>query len=642
MASSQFLDEFMHTDVDEKAKSELVRKLESQLASTSSNESNLVQTRSSIPSFQGVNKPENNSQQPINGISNAVDTNKQNLVFTSVTGSLTSSVLSQNSPVLVNSRMPGVLTSSIDGLKNQAVNQNGPVSISGSQLTLSQPSSVQNMVSSPINIQQASIAMIRPGTSGTLTVPTQQTVINPSGMIPAGMQVVNVRPGTTGSVQIGQRQLAPRVLLAPQQVITSGARPGMPGIPISALQGLPAGQGQHLLLKTENGQYQLLRVNHAPQQGQGQGQTLQAAPQVSAQSVVIQSQSGQNVVHQQVAARPQPNQTSAGAVGGPPMTPETAKLKCKNFLATLLKLSNEQAEGVSKNVATLIQALIDGRIEPEEFTQRLQKELNSSEQPCLAPFLRKTLPYLRYSLATGDIKIDGLVPPPINSVPAPPPVVPASPMLRLGSTTVTNAPIIRAIQPTHLQRPQTQVTVRAPVATQQTFGAQPGSPRTSNIQNRAVVPKGMTPNRNLKAPNQLKIANKGIESPVSMGSFVQKNIISKEKKFSSSLSSSVGLSGDDDINDVATMGGVNLAEESQRILGPTELIGTQIRSVKDEAFFPPISLQGKVQQVLSRYPGIEEISSDFITLLSHAAQERLKNILERLSVVTEHKMEIIK
>ena len=54
-------------------------------------------------------------------------------------------------------------------------------------------------------------------------------------------------------------------------------------------------------------------------------------------------------------------------------------------------------------------------------------------------------------------------------------------------------------------------------------------------------PKGMTPNRNLKAPNQLKIANKGMESPVSMGNFVQKNIISKEKKFSSSLSSSVGL-----------------------------------------------------------------------------------------------------
>lgn len=37
------------------------------------------------------------------------------------------------------------------------------------------------------------------------------------------------------------------------------------------------------------------------------------------------------------------------------------------------------------------------------------------------------------------------------------------------------------------------------------------------------------------------------------------------------------MAGDDDINDVAAMGGVNLAEESQRILGSTELIGTQIR-----------------------------------------------------------------
>ncbi|KAK2702694.1 hypothetical protein QYM36_018701, partial [Artemia franciscana] len=102
-----------------------------------------------------------------------------------------------------------------------------------------------------------------------------------------------------------------------------------------------------------------------------------------------------------------------------------------------------------------------------------------------------------------------------------------------------------------------------------------------------------------------------------MCSSVQKSIISKENKFSSSLNSSAVLSGDDDINDVATMGGVNLAEESQRLLG-------------------------KVQKVLSQYPGIEEISPDIITLLSHATQERLQHILERLSVITKHKMEFIK
>lgn len=55
----------------------------------------------------------------------------------------------------------------------------------------------------------------------------------------------------------------------------------------------------------------------------------------------------------------------------------------------------------------------------------------------------------------------------------------------------------------------------------------------------------------------------------------------KEKKSSVQYSSQPfvddKMAGDDDINDVAAMGGVNLAEETQRILGSTEMIGTQIR-----------------------------------------------------------------
>lgn len=54
----------------------------------------------------------------------------------------------------------------------------------------------------------------------------------------------------------------------------------------------------------------------------------------------------------------------------------------------------------------------------------------------------------------------------------------------------------------------------------------------------------------------------------------------KEKKsmqYSSQPFADDKMTGDDDINDVAAMGGVNLAEETQRILGSTEMIGTQIR-----------------------------------------------------------------
>lgn len=44
---------------------------------------------------------------------------------------------------------------------------------------------------------------------------------------------------------------------------------------------------------------------------------------------------------------------------------------------------------------------------------------------------------------------------------------------------------------------------------------------------------------------------------------------------------------DDDINDVASMAGVNLSEENARILATSsELVGTKIRSCKDESFLP--------------------------------------------------------
>lgn len=55
---------------------------------------------------------------------------------------------------------------------------------------------------------------------------------------------------------------------------------------------------------------------------------------------------------------------------------------------------------------------------------------------------------------------------------------------------------------------------------------------------------------------------------------------------------------DDDINDVAAMGGVNLQEESQRILGTgAEIIGQQIRSCKDEPFLHGTPLHTRINGI---------------------------------------------
>lgn len=46
------------------------------------------------------------------------------------------------------------------------------------------------------------------------------------------------------------------------------------------------------------------------------------------------------------------------------------------------------------------------------------------------------------------------------------------------------------------------------------------------------------------------------------------------------------------------MGGVNLVEESQKILASNaEIVGTQIRSCKDESFLFPSALQRKILSI---------------------------------------------
>ena len=105
--------------------------------------------------------------------------------------------------------------------------------------------------------------------------------------------------------------------------------------------------------------------------------------------------------------------------------------------------------------------------------------------------------------------------------------------------------------------------------------------------------------------------------------------------------SSYSNAGDEDINDVAAMGGVNLAEESQRMQGATDLIGTQIRSCRDETFLQTGQLKSRIAKIC-RDRGLEEPSPDVIAMVSHATQDRLKTLLEKLSVVAEHRMDVIR
>jgi len=60
---------------------------------------------------------------------------------------------------------------------------------------------------------------------------------------------------------------------------------------------------------------------------------------------------------------------------------------------------------------------------------------------------------------------------------------------------------------------------------------------------------------------------------------------------------------DDDINDVATMGGVNLSEETKNILAAVPESAAQLRSCRDDAFLSHTPLAHKIRQ-LGFYPYI--------------------------------------
>jgi len=510
---------------------------------------------------------------------------------------------------------------------------------------------------------------------------------------PANIQQQIMRPGGGGMSMVPSTGT-----VATQNVVIrqNGLRPGQPGtsitVPLSTLQSLQAGQGiptgqpGHLLVRTESGQYQILRVGPQPttqgvavssapahpQQPTPQPPTVvrsvgTPAPGTPSSPIVVRqngpllaggqvrpvSVGGGLVQHQ--PPLPPPSGSAAGTINtvvrnqgqpvqpisqptpssqapssnnsmGQQMTPDTAKTKCKNFLATLLRLASDQPDSVAKNVRALIQGLIDGRVEPEDFTTRLQKELNSSPQPCLVPFLKRSLPYLQQSLATNELKIEGVRAPAMSQVGKLPPAV-SSAMIAapLSLSTSSAAPLRLPQQPSVAPvRPPPPTVTPSITPSVASVVATPAPPTPRPTISRPVM--SMNSVSRLSMP-QLP-PNLSIKHPVPPV---------REKKSSNSYSAA----GDDDINDVAAMGGVNLQEEANSILGTSDNVGTVIRSCKDETFLQTGLLHQKISRIC-REKGLEGPSNDVISLVSHATQDRLKTLVSKLSVIAEHRLDIIK
>uniref|UniRef100_A0A4W5Q9U3 TATA-box binding protein associated factor 4 n=1 Tax=Hucho hucho TaxID=62062 RepID=A0A4W5Q9U3_9TELE len=307
--------------------------------------------------------------------------------------------------------------------------------------------------------------------------------------------------------------------------------------------------------------------------------------------------------------------------------------KCKNFLSTLIKLasSGNQSSETAANVKDLVKDLLEGKIEVEDFTNRLYRELNSSPQPYLVPFLKRSLPALRQLTpdSAAFIQHSGLQQQ--ASATTPTTVVLDSPALRPAAQTIRPhlQPVISKpgqTTPMVLQPQQQGAMVRPlQVTPMVTLRGQPphshimlGQPQVQlkQLQTVPVVKPGVL------------TGSKSSPGAASLATAVQKNKLKE---------AGVTFRDDDDINDVASMAGVNLSEESARILATnSELVGAVTRSCKDEAFLHTSTLTRRILEIGKKF-GVSDLGPEVVNYVSHASQTRLQNLLEKVSEVAQQK-----
>nr|XP_033785660.1 transcription initiation factor TFIID subunit 4B isoform X4 [Geotrypetes seraphini] len=334
--------------------------------------------------------------------------------------------------------------------------------------------------------------------------------------------------------------------------------------------------------------------------------------------------------------------------------------KCKSFLATLIKLacSGPQSQEMGQNVKNLVQNLLEGKIEPEEFTKKLYTELKSSPQPYLVPFLKKSVPSLRQLMPDSLSFIQQCLqqqPQTVGASTNSTCLVTPKPSLQpvkqsSGATPITlklHQPCSVPIQPNSM--PQAvkvkQLVIQQPagVVGKQVVGLPPtttlivSKPGESRMLLNTIIQAKQFP-----AASILKQVTLPGNTVLSLGaSPAEKNNI-KENVTTSFRTKVFTCRDEDDINDVASMAGVNISEENAGILAThSEFVGRIIQSTVDEPFLFKAALQKKILDIGKRH-NVVELSSEVVNLVSHATQERLRDIIEKLTVVAQHRCTIYK
>ncbi|KAK5978613.1 TAFH domain-containing protein [Trichostrongylus colubriformis] len=401
-----------------------------------------------------------------------------------------------------------------------------------------------------------------------------------------------------------------------------------------------------------------------PQPMQQQQMAMQGAPPASVSSGVVM-QMNQPQTSQSNTPQPLPTSDSQGMV-----------TKCVRFFKTLIQLSQQpEQQQPSQNpqqtahlVKELVSTLVFGQMPAEEFTTRLQSALKSQAQPHLLPFLHKTLPYLRAAMRSGEVTIEGVVPPPGMIVPPAQQIEAASPQQQVHMQMQHQQHIITAQpQPSsqsapqhiHSQPMQVQVVQQHPQQQQQQHYQMHEAPAQMEHQQMQMHPHpqmGMQQSQQIVHSHSQHQQMPMVSQQMPMGHQQHAQQIPSEQRQTTSQGMmyaptsaavhvvSVPIQEHNEQFQVASMERTDSAvavepmDDAPAQHPEEEMI--QVRQLQEgaleSALLRPPDIMSRITQCMNEMCYVDE---EVLVLISDAAECRLREIIGELAILAEHRME---
>ncbi|KAL3117188.1 hypothetical protein niasHT_007591 [Heterodera trifolii] len=319
--------------------------------------------------------------------------------------------------------------------------------------------------------------------------------------------------------------------------------------------------------------------------------------------------------------------TAAPVASANPHDPNRLLLKCAHFFKSLSRFKPNSSQEQHQQVLQLLREGVTSEMSAEEFSAKLREVTGSQDKGTLLPFLKLSLPLLRVSIRKGEqnelqqmLRLDGAesASPEDIALPSPQQQQLSDNGVDEAFTAQRQLQVSRSVPPPSLQQQQIQpaqiVNVVRPLSVQNSLNAPyQATPSTTFV----VQRKPPTPQQQ-PLQKQTPIA---AASPAQQVQVVAQQPQQLQTNRPPSTSSSMATTN------------VHESSASTTTLTQAQMAPESLQNL------PPMLLnpQALADRILAHMPDAQGVDAEVLSIISMAAEARLRNVLAQLASLADHR-----